>query len=174
MRWQDEVTDDQWKEWLKLAEIYASKKRILTSLGYEDFSGQAIQKLLVQANRPANVEAWIRLVITNQYRDWLDRSKRRGGPELHVENDSDWEMDILEHAVGSPSVRIFQREDVNRILEVLNEDEKTMLLSSVIGYTNHEIAEDMGLGSGRIAATRLGQIRKKVRGRLSQLGNTPS
>ena len=170
MAWQEEVSPDQWKAWGDLAERYASGKRQNTSLGFEEFSSLAIEKLLSQTKRPANVEAWIRLVISNQYRDWWERNQRRKGPNIRVENESDWERDILEFVMESPSARLIQRESVSEVLSVLNDDEKAILIQHISGFTSQQIAEDMGLGSGKIAVTRLGQIRKKVRDKFDQTG----
>ena len=172
MRWQDEVSEEQWQKWIKLAEAHSRKKLIITSLGPEEFAGRAIEKLLKQDTRPANVEAWLRRVITNQYIDWLRRDAVRGGGALPMENETDWEGEMLNQAVFSPSVLVYLRESAGEILEVLTEDEQEILLLETRGFDNHEIARQMGLKSNKVAATRVAQIKKKVRERINLSGSS--
>jgi uncharacterized protein HemY len=59
IHWQDEVTPEQWNIWLKFAQSLSKSKKVNTSLGAEDYAAQAIELLLQQVKRPANVEGWL-------------------------------------------------------------------------------------------------------------------
>ena len=53
--WTDEVTEAEWAEWTKQAKKVAlTNEKKPTSLGFEDYAMQAIEKLLVQEKRPDN------------------------------------------------------------------------------------------------------------------------
>jgi len=66
------VSDDEAK-WAMMVALDQSKRFGITSLGYEDYAASAVEKLLMQEQAPANIEAWIRLVITNMM---YDRNKK--------------------------------------------------------------------------------------------------
>lgn len=174
MRWQDEVSEEEWRQWIKIADVHARRKVFDSSLGYAEFSGTAISKLLEQSKRPANVEAWLRRVISNQYVDWLRRDEVRGGMAIHLGDESDWETEMLTKAVGSPSHLVYLRESVSEVLEVLTEDEQEILLLKTRGFDNHEIAAQLGYKSNKIVATRLGQIKKKVLENINPSDESPS
>ena len=69
MTWQSEVSAEQWAEWQDIARRASKAKKMNTSLGPEDYAASAIERLLEQVERPANVEAWLRKTINNQYID---------------------------------------------------------------------------------------------------------
>ncbi len=79
MTWQDEVTPEEWAEWQALARKASKQKKLFTTLGAEDYAASAIEKLLEQKERPANIEAWLRLTINNQYIDRFRKIQARGG-----------------------------------------------------------------------------------------------
>jgi DNA-directed RNA polymerase specialized sigma24 family protein len=162
MTWQDEVTPQEWEEWQKLALRLSKSKKTATSLGPEDYASQAIEKLLQQENRPNNVEGWLALTIKRQYFDRFRKIQARGGGSNRDLSDEEWEMEMVSHAVRSPSLMVQRKEQVEQVLNVLNEKEKEILILSVAGYDNHEIAMHLGYGSNKIVATRLAQIVKKV------------
>ena len=66
MTWQSDVSPTQWAEWQELARKASKSKKMHTTLGPEDYAASAIEKLLEQSEKPANVEAWIRKTINNQ------------------------------------------------------------------------------------------------------------
>ena len=57
-------TDEELKQALGIATKYARTWE-QTSLGNEDYAATAIKKLIVLKEKPANLEAWIKLVIKN-------------------------------------------------------------------------------------------------------------
>jgi DNA-directed RNA polymerase specialized sigma24 family protein len=166
-RWQDDVTEGQWDSWLKFARSLSKAKKVNTSLGPEDYAAQAIEKLLEQEKKPANVEAWLALTIKRQYIDRFRKIQTRGGASMRELSDEAWEREMLSHAAGSPSVLVRARESVGEILDTLNLREKEILILSAAGYDNHDIAMHLGYKNNKIVATRLGQIEQKVKTALN-------
>lgn len=163
MTWQDDVSAREWDEWQKLARKLSKSKKQVTSLGPEDYASQAIEKLLQQPNRPANIEGWLALTINRQYIDRFKKIQARGGASNRELTDEQWEIEMVTHAVGSPSGLVRIKESVDEVLSVLSAKEKEILILSAAGYENDEIAMHLGYGSNKIVATRLGQIFKKVK-----------
>ena len=164
--WQSEVTPAEGDEWQKLARKLSKSKKQATSLGPEDYASQAIEKLLQQENRPANIEGWLALTINRQYIDRFKKIQARGGGSNRDLTDEQWEIEMVSHAVRSPSVIIQRRDQVEQVLAVLNQKEKEILILSAAGYDNHDIAMYLGYGTNKIVATRLGQITKKVKDQI--------
>jgi len=169
MTWQDEVTAQEWDEWQNLARLLSKSKKQVTSLGPEDYASQAIEKLLQQEARPNNVEGWLALTIKRQYIDRFKKIQARGGGSNRDLTDEQWEMEMVSHAVRSPSLMIQRREQVEEVLNVLNQKEKEILILSAAGFDNHEIALYLNYRTNKIVATRLAQISKKVQEALDIL-----
>lgn len=168
MSWQDEVTAEEWDEWQKLARRLSKSKKQALSLGAEDYAAQAIEKLLQQEDRPNNVEGWLALTIKRQYIDRFKKIEARGGRSNRNLSDEQWEIEMVSHAVRSPSLLVGRREQVEEVLNLLNQKEKEILILSVAGYDNHEIAMHLGYKTNKIVATRLAQIAKKVQEALEK------
>ena len=169
MTWQDEVSPTQWAEWQEIARKASKSKKINVSLGAEDYAATAIEKLFEQKERPANVEAWLRKTINNQYIDRFRKIQARGGSSNRELTDEEWEIEMVTHAVGSPSGLVRIRESVEEVLSVLSAKEKEILILSTAGYDNHEIAVHLGYRTNKIVATRLGQITQKVKEQIQKV-----
>ncbi len=165
--WQDEVTPEQWKAWMKFAQSLSKAKKINTSLGAEDYAAQAIENLIEQEKRPANVEGWLALTIKRQYIHRFRKIQARGGASMRELSDEDWEKEMISHAVGSPSLLWRVKESVSEVLDQLNLKEKEILILAAAGYDNHAIAMHLGYKNNKIVATRLGQIQQKVKTALN-------
>ena len=165
--WQDEVTPEQWKAWLKFAQSLSKSKKINTSLGAEDYAAQAIENLIEQDKKPANVEGWLALTIKRQYIHRFRKIQARGGASMRELSDEDWEREMIVHAVGSPSLLVRVKESVSEVLDQLNLKEKEILILAAAGYDNHDIAMHLGYKNNKIVATRLGQIQQKVKTALN-------
>ena len=92
MTWQSEVSTQQWEEWLILARKLSKSKKVITSLGPEDYAAQAIEKLVSQENRPPSVEGWLALTIKRQYIDRFKKIQARGGASNRELSDDEWEI----------------------------------------------------------------------------------
>ncbi len=169
MTWQDDVTPAQWDEWQAIARKAAKSQRVFTTLGAEDYAAAAIEKLLMQSQRPANVEAWLRTTIKNQYIDRFRKIQARGGVTIRELSDERWEEEMVSRAVGSPSVLVVARAHVSEILNVLKVKEKEILIMHAAGFDNHQIANYLNYGSNKIVATRLAQIAQKVKTEVEKI-----
>jgi DNA-directed RNA polymerase specialized sigma24 family protein len=167
MAWTDDVSPEQWQEWLKLAKKLSGARKLATSLGYEDYAAQAIEKLVAQPTRPANVEGWLALTINRQYIDRFRKIEARGGPSNRELSDEQWEEEMVIFAVGSPSALVQRQESVKEVLAVLTDKEREILIMAAAGYDNHDIANYLNYRTNKIVATRLQQIRDKVRNALT-------
>ena len=172
MTWQDEVTEVEWGKWVVFALRISKARGISPSLGADDYAATAIEKLLVQIERPKNIEGWLALTISRQYIDRFRRLNGRGGADLRIFDESDWDKEMLSHALGEAIDDFVMRESVDEVLEVLGDKEKEILLLSAAGFDNHRIAAELNYGSGKNVATKLGQIRKKVRDKFDQAGTS--
>ena len=173
-RWQDEVSKEQWQDWIKFARSKSQARKVNTSLGAEDYAAQAIEILLEQDKRPANVEGWLALTIKRSYIHRFRKIQARGGPSNRDLTDQEWEKEMLTHAVGSPSLLVRVKESVSEVLDVLNLKEKEILILAAAGYDNHEIAMHLDYKSNKIVATRLKQIEQKVKKALDLEGLNPN
>ena len=169
MTWQDDVTPEEWAEWQALARKASKQKKVFTTLGAEDYAASAIEKLLEQNERPANIEAWLRLTINNQYIDRFRKIQARGGVTIREWSDERWEEEMVSRAVGSPSVLVVARAQIGEILDVLTTKEKEILIMHAAGFDNHQIANYLNFKSNKIVATRLAQISQKVKAKLDVL-----
>ena len=168
MNWQSDVTPQEWQEWMKLARKLSRAKKVITSLGTDDYAAQAIEKLVMQENRPANIDGWLALTIKRQYIDRFKKIQARGSASIRDLSDEQWEYEMVCHAIGSPSGLYRKKESVNEVLAILTEREREILIMSAAGYDNHQIAMHLGFRTNKIVATRLGQISQKVKDQLSK------
>lgn len=169
MSWQDEVSPEQWAEWQEVAQRASKAKKIVTTLGAEDYAASAMERLFQQPTKPANVEAWLRKAINNQYIDRFRKIEARGGISKREWSDEQWEHEMVAHAVGAADRRVLIQDEVDRVLRALTPKEKELLILSAAGYDNHQIAIYLGYKDNKIVATRLGQITEKVRAAVNKL-----
>jgi DNA-directed RNA polymerase specialized sigma24 family protein len=163
MTWTSEVSPQQWEEWMKLARKLSGAKKQVTSLGYEDYAAQAIEKLIQQPERPKNVEGWLSLTINRQYIDRFRKIQARGGASNRDLSDEQWEEEMVIYAVGSPSALVQRRDSVDQVLAILNDKEREILIMAAAGFDNHEIAMHLGYRTNKIVASRIKQIEEKAR-----------
>jgi DNA-directed RNA polymerase specialized sigma24 family protein len=167
MTWTDDVSPEQWQEWIALAKKLSGAKKQATSLGYEDYAAQAIEKLIEQPTRPSNIEGWLALTINRQYIDRFRKIQARGGASNRELSDEEWEEEMVVFAVGSPSALVQRQESVKEVLALLTDKEREILIMAAAGYDNHDIAMYLNYRTNKIVATRLQQIREKVRNALT-------
>jgi DNA-directed RNA polymerase specialized sigma24 family protein len=167
MTWTDDVSPEQWQEWMALAKKLSGAKKQATSLGYEDYAAQAIEKLIEQPTRPSNIEGWLALTIKRQYIDRFRKIQARGGASNRELTDEEWEEEMVVFAVGSPSALVQRQESVKEVLALLTDKEREILIMAAAGYDNYDIAMYLNYRTNKIVATRLQQIREKVRNALT-------
>ena len=167
MAWTDDVSPEQWQEWMALAKKLSGAKKQATSLGYEDYAAQAIEKLIEQPTRPTNIDGWLALTIKRQYIDRFRKIQARGGASNRELSDDEWEEEMVIFAIGSPSALVQRQESVKEVLALLTDKEREILIMAAAGYDNHEIANYLNYRTNKIVATRIQQIREKVRNALT-------
>ena len=167
MTWTDDVSPEQWQEWMALAKKLSGAKKQATSLGYEDYAAQAIEKLIEQPTRPTNIDGWLALTIKRQYIDRFRKIQARGGASNRELSDDQWEEEMVIFAVGSPSALVQRQESVKEVLALLTDKEREILIMAAAGYDYHEIANYLNYRTNKIVATRIQQIREKVRNALT-------
>ena len=164
MTWTEDVSAAQWQEWTKFAEKIARRnEKVPTSLGFEDYASQAIEKLIAQPTKPDNVEGWLTITVKRMYIDRFRKILLRGGPSIRELTDEQWEEEMISKAAGGPSAVTIAKHRVSEVLNVLSEKEKEILILSAAGYENNQIAIYLDYKNGKIVATRLKQIYEKVR-----------
>jgi DNA-directed RNA polymerase specialized sigma24 family protein len=152
---------------MALAKKLSGAKKQATSLGYEDYAAQAIEKLIEQPSRPTNIDGWLALTIKRQYIDRFRKIQARGGASNRELSDEEWEEEMVVFAVGSPSALVQRQESVKEVLALLTDKEREILIMAAAGYDNHDIAMYLNYRTNKIVATRLQQIREKVRNALT-------
>ncbi|NCX01232.1 MAG: hypothetical protein EBW75_06510 [Actinobacteria bacterium] len=158
------LSDDEAKWAMKVA-LDQSKRFGPSSLGYEDYAASAVEKLLMQEQPPPNIEAWIRLVVTNMMYDRNKKVKARK-PSLRG-----LEPEVLDSMLGnsrksSMSSKIVNQDLVADLLEELSEKDQRLLILDAAGFKTKEIAEELGYANAKVVATRLKQVRQRLKERL--------
>ena len=153
-------TDEELKRALAVANKFAMKWTH-TSLGAEDYASTAIEKLLNQKEKPENIEAWLKMVITNMM---IDRHKKLKARKPSLRDLSPEEIQAM--AVGrndrSLTSLLAIKDQVADILDALPDKEQQLLVLDAAGFTTKEIAEELGYASAKVVATRIKQVRKKI------------
>ncbi len=158
------LTDDQAK-WAMDIALDQTRRFGPTSLGHEDYAMTAVEKLLLQDEAPPNIEAWIRLVVTNMMIDRAKKLKARK-PSLRGLEPEILDTMVSGSRVRSMSSKIANQDLVANLLEELSEKDQRLLIMDAAGFKTKEIAEELGYANAKVAATRLKQVRLKLKERL--------
>jgi len=147
-----------------------SKRFGITSLGYEDYAASAVEKLLMQEQAPANIEAWIRLVITNMMYDRNKKIKARK-PSLRGLEPDQLDAMLVGQRKTSLSTQVVNQELLADLLEDLSEKDQRLLILDAAGMKSKEIAEELGFANAKVVATRIQQVRKKLKEQVLNQGS---
>lgn len=162
-KWTDLITNLQWKEWTSIAMRASAGRNTNTSLGSEEYAAQAMEKLIQEDVQPVNVEAWLRLVVNRLYIDRFRKVEKRGGASLRGASDAELEREVIHQFAGvGLSTAHLQREEVARVMSVLNGPEYDLIMMHLLGFDNHEIASELGYKTNKVVATRIKQIKNKI------------
>ena len=147
-----------------------SKRFGPSSLGYEDYAASAVEKLLIQEEPPPNIEAWIRLVVTNMM---YDRSKkiRARKPSLRGLEPDQLDAMLLGQRKASLSTEVVNQALLTDLLEDLSEKDQRLLILDAAGMKSKEIAEELGFANAKVVATRIQQVRKKLKKEVLNQGS---
>jgi RNA polymerase sigma factor (sigma-70 family) len=163
------LTDEQARWALNIA-LNQTKKFGPTSLGHEDYAMSAVEKLIEQEEEPPNLEAWLRLVVTNIM---LDRSKKLRARKPSLRGLDPEVLDSMLNGVRktSMSTQIANQSLLVDLLEELNEKDQRILILDAAGFKTKEIAEELGYANAKVAATRLKQVRNKLKLQILSQGS---
>jgi RNA polymerase sigma factor (sigma-70 family) len=163
------LSDDEAKWAMKVA-LDQSKRFGPSSLGYEDYAASAVEKLLMQEQPPPNIEAWIRLVVTNMM---YDRSKkiRARKPSLRGLEPDQLDAMLLGQRKASLSTEVVNQALLTDLLEDLSEKDQRLLILDAAGLKSKEIAEELGFANAKVVATRIQQVRKKLKKEVLNQGS---
>ena len=155
------LSDAQAKWALKVA-LEQSQRFGITSLGYEDYAASAVEKLLEQEEEPPNLEAWLRLVVTNMMYDRNRKIKARK-PSLRGLEPDQLDAMLVGQRKTSISTQVANQDLLADLLEDLSEKDQRLLILDAAGMKSKEIAEELGFANAKVVATRIQQVRKKLR-----------
>ena len=163
------LTDQEWKDAYEFAKKRAYKNGARNEK-VEDMAAMAMEKLVKQDPKPDNIEAWLATVVRNQMID-LNRKKYPDGGSWHVFNShiTDF-VDQLSRFLKNPksigsdiAKNMDDKREIRAYLDGLNQSEIQLMELFMKDTGNEEIAQIMGYGSAKIAATRIQQVLKKIR-----------
>ena len=163
-RWQDEVTAEEWESWQRIAQNASRGRNRSSYNSSQDLASNVMEKLVKAANRPENVEAWIRRVTTTTFIDmWRTRSKYK---KEDIDNDQHMEdqfflRQITETMMGPKTAFILQ-ETVTELLGELSEKNQKLVLMKAAGFSSAEIAEELGYASPQAVSNQLRRIQEQA------------
>jgi RNA polymerase sigma factor (sigma-70 family) len=114
-----------------------------------------------------NPEAWITRVTRNRCLDVLDGHRR------HRPEPLDWVADVLERMGPQAPGSSWQAGDRLLLAEVLGSlapRSRRVLVMHLLGWSNAEIAEELGYASAATVAARVSRIKKRLRDQAVERG----
>ena len=163
IRWQDEVTAEEWESWQDLARSASHGRNRSSFNSSQDLASNVMEKLLKAETRPPNIEAWIRQVTKTTFIDmWRARSKFQKVDIDQFQHDQDEEFNrrVAETIVG-PKTAFMLQEAIEELLSALSEKHQKLVLMHAAGFTPTEIAEDLGYASPQAVNNQLRRIREE-------------
>jgi len=164
-RWQDDVTAEEWETWQRIAQNASRGRNRSSYNSSQDLASNVMEKLVKAANRPENIEAWIRRVTTTTYIDmWRARSRLQKVDidDFQVMQDEQFLRAVSETMMG-PKTAYMLQESVNEILGFLSERNQKLVLMKAAGFTTTEIAEDLAYGSPQAVSNQLRRIQEEIK-----------
>lgn len=139
----------------------------------QDLESTVMEKLLKATERPENVEAWIRKAIGTTFIDfWRTRSKIKKIDIDSFEQDEDVQFAraVTETLMGPKTAYLLQ-ETIQEMLNHFPEKQQKMILMSAAGFSNLEIADELGYASSNAVSNQLRRIRLELTERLEDKPN---
>jgi RNA polymerase sigma factor (sigma-70 family) len=129
-----------------------------------------------------NVEAWATTAARNAASDFLDlKANARPGFEIDAEARDDGPSEAAGEALdrlvdpgGSPSRRVFTRDQAARLLSALSAKQQLLVIASAEGVPQAEIASLLGYRSANSVKSALTDVRRKIEGLAAELGIDPA
>jgi RNA polymerase sigma factor (sigma-70 family) len=163
------LSDEEAKWAMKIA-LDQSKRFGPSSLGYEDYAASAVEKLLMEEKPPPNMEAWIRMVVTNMMYDRNKKIKARK-PSLRGLEPDQLDAMLFGQRKTSLSTQVANQALLTDLLEELSEKDQRLLILDAAGMKSKEIAEELGFANAKVVATRIQQVRRKLKKEVLNQGS---
>lgn len=173
-RWQDDVTRAEWDEWREIALVAGRRRRQPSaSRSAEDYASTAIERLLLQDSRPANVPAWIRLTVSNVMIDaWRASTRHDMRPLSDVRYSAENEMEVFTHEIATtllgPKSAYTLQESINEVLGFLSEKHQRLILMYAAGFSMEEIAEALGYANRNAVSNQIRRIQVEIQARFEE------
>ena len=170
-RWQDDVTAEEWESWQRIARNASQGRNRSSMNSSQDLASNVMEKLVKAANRPENIEAWIRRVTTTTYIDmWRARSRLQKVDidDFQVMQDEQFLRAVSETMMG-PKTAYMLQESVIEVLGFLSEKHQKLVLMHAAGFSTTEIAEDLAYGSPQAVSNQLRRIQDELKERFEGL-----
>jgi RNA polymerase sigma factor (sigma-70 family) len=167
-RWQDDVTDEEWQSWQRIARNASHGRNRSSMNSSQDLASNVIEKLLKEDERPENIEAWIWRVTKTTFIDmWRARTKfsKVDIDNLQSDDDRQFLREVSETLMG-PKTAFMLQESVNEVLGFLPEKHQKLVLMKAAGFSAAEIAEDLAYGSPQAVSNQLRRIQEELKERM--------
>jgi RNA polymerase sigma factor (sigma-70 family) len=164
-RWQDDVTAEEWQSWQRIAQTASRGRNRSSYNSSQDLASNVMEKLVKAANRPENIEAWIRRVTTTTYIDmWRARSRLQKVDidDFQVMQDEQFLRAVSETMMG-PKTAYMLQESVIEVLGFLSDKHQKLVLMYAAGFTTTEIAEDLAYASPQAVSNQLRRIQEQIK-----------
>jgi DNA-directed RNA polymerase specialized sigma24 family protein len=126
----------------------------------EDVAQDVAERWLRQDPKPVAWRGWVRTVTRNRVHDLM--ATGRGGRELPLDGGGD-ELVALGGGVFGPSAGVVARDQLRRMLGGLGLKECRVLVASLEGLSNSEIATEFGYASNAAVATVVHRAKARIR-----------
>jgi RNA polymerase sigma factor (sigma-70 family) len=119
---------------------------------------------------PPNMEAWIRMVVTNMMYDRNKKIKARK-PSLRGLEPDQLDAMLFGQRKTSLSTQVANQALLTDLLEELSEKDQRLLILDAAGMKSKEIAEELGFANAKVVATRIQQVRRKLKKEVLNQGS---
>jgi DNA-directed RNA polymerase specialized sigma24 family protein len=126
----------------------------------EDIAQDVVERWLMQDPKPTAWRGWVRTVARNRVSDLM--ASDRGGREVPYDGTSDGYI-ALAGALFGPSGQTIARMRIGTLLGDLPPAECRVVLASLEGWSNAEIAAEFGYANSATVATVLARAKAKIR-----------
>lgn len=127
----------------------------------EDIAQDVAERWLRKDPKPEMWRGWVATVTRNRIRDVMGRAP--AAKDLLVAPDVSDEYLILGGAIYGPSARVIARDQLRKMLGGLPPAECRVLVASLEGLTNAEIAEEFDYASTAVVSTVLAKAKARIR-----------
>lgn len=135
----------------------------------EDIASEVLLRLFVQADAVEDPRGWVAVAARNAAIDVHRRQPAGGWTDLPVSSpEPGRRLHPRELWVTGPSSGVARRDQLERVLAVLNEVERALLIGQSEGRSARELAQEYGY-TERSVRVKLSVARRKIRERFPEM-----